>query len=154
GAREVALDPRRAVRVPACQVADAAVERGREEHRLAIAWQPLDDLVDLWLKAHVEHPVCLVENEDANAREIDHAPIDEILEASRCGYQDVRFLGSLGLGAHRLAAVDRGDRKTLYASERLDFVGHLRSELAGWDEHQRRGARVVRRRALDDRYRE
>src|SRR5262249_28570129 len=83
-ARGLALDPRGAVRVRACELADAAVERGREEHRLAIAWQPLDDLVDLRLEPHVEHPVCLVENEDANAREIDHAPIDEILEASGC----------------------------------------------------------------------
>ena len=64
--QRVAFEARRAVRVRARELADLAVERGREEHRLAVAGQAADELVDLGLEAHVEHPVGLVEDEDAD----------------------------------------------------------------------------------------
>ena len=63
-----ALEARGAVRVLLRQLADLAVERGREEHRLAVARQPAHDLVDLRQEAHVEHPIGLVEDEDADLR--------------------------------------------------------------------------------------
>ena len=52
------------VRVRPGELADGAVERGREEHRLAIVGDAAQDPVDLRLEAHVEHPVGLVEDED------------------------------------------------------------------------------------------
>ena len=57
-----------AVRVVPGQLADRAVERGREEHGLTIARQPVHDAVDLRLKAHVEHSVGFVEDEYADVR--------------------------------------------------------------------------------------
>ena len=62
---------------------DLAVERCREEHRLPVARHTSDDLVDLGLEAHVQHPVCLVEYEDADTIER-HDPLrDQILEPAR-----------------------------------------------------------------------
>ena len=52
------------VRVGARELADGAVERGREEHRLTLVRDAPEDLVHLRFEAHVEHPVGLVENED------------------------------------------------------------------------------------------
>src|SRR5439155_691667 len=72
--RELAFDPRGAVRVLAGQLTNGAVERGREEHRLPVPGQPSHELVDLRLEAHVEHPVGFVEDERAYAREIDQLP--------------------------------------------------------------------------------
>ena len=72
-----------AVGVVPRELADRAVERGREEHRLAIARQPADDAVDLRLEAHVEHPVGLVEDENADVREVDEPALGEILRDVR-----------------------------------------------------------------------
>ena len=44
----------------AVQVADRAVERRGEEHRLTLRRQSAHDLVDLRMEAHVEHPIGLV----------------------------------------------------------------------------------------------
>src|SRR5205823_12211080 len=82
-ARELAFDARGAVGVRAGELADAAVERRREEHRLATARQTLDELVDRRLKAHVEHLVGLGEDEEPDARESDHPAIGEIRGSRR-----------------------------------------------------------------------
>ena len=66
--RKRRFEARRAVGVVARQLADRAVERGREEHGLTIARQPVHDAVDLRLKAHVEHSVGFVEDEYADVR--------------------------------------------------------------------------------------
>jgi hypothetical protein len=37
-------------------------ECGREHDRLAVWADVVDDAVDLWLKAHVKHAICLVQH--------------------------------------------------------------------------------------------
>jgi hypothetical protein len=64
---------------------------GREEHGLPLPGEPRDDPVDLGLEAHVEHPVGLVENEDAHAVERDDLAFDEVLQAARRRDEDVRL---------------------------------------------------------------
>ena len=66
--RQVGLEASGEVRVAARQLADLAVERRGEEHRLALRRQHAHDPVDLRLEAHVEHPVGLVEHEHRDAR--------------------------------------------------------------------------------------
>src|SRR5581483_2831933 len=61
--RQLAFEPSREVRVPACQLTDLAVERRGEEHGLALVSQPAHEPVDLRLEAHVQHAVGLVEHE-------------------------------------------------------------------------------------------
>src|ERR1019366_1779630 len=46
-----------------------AVQGGREEQRLALRGAGGDDAVDRRAEAHVEHPVGLIEDEDANTVE-------------------------------------------------------------------------------------
>ena len=152
--RQLALDSRRAVRVLAGEVADAIVERGREEHRLPVARQPAHDPVDLRLEAHVEHPVGLVQDEDADAREVDHAPLGEIFQPAGRRDEDVRVLGPGRLLPERLAAVGCCDLQPFRPDDGLELRGHLRGELARGHEHERRRPRVGGRRVLDDRQRE
>ena len=103
------LDPRGRRRIQVRQLADLAVERGREEHRLPLGGKAPDDLVDLRLEAHVEHPIGLVEDEDGDRVERDEPAIDEILQAARRRYEYMRRAGSLGLRAQRHAPVDGRD---------------------------------------------
>ena len=76
------------MRVRARQLADLAVERGREEHRLPVAREPPHDAVDLRLEAHVEHPVGLVEDEDLDGVEREQAAVEQVLQAT--GRRDER----------------------------------------------------------------
>ena len=109
-----------------------------------------EDPVDLRLEAHVEHPVGLVEDEDADAVERDEAPVDEVGEAARRRDDDVSDACPLALRAERHAAVDGDHREAARASERLELLGHLDGQLARRHEHERRGALLGAVEPLDD----
>ena len=116
--RQLGLEARRVLRVLARELENLAVERRGEEHRLALARHAPQDLLDLRLEAHVEHPVGLVEDEDADAVERDHAPVDQILEPAGRRDEDVRRLRALRLRAERRAAVDGRDAQLLRCRDR------------------------------------
>jgi len=76
----------------------SAVERGGEEHRLAVGGRDgHGDAVDLGLEPHVEETVGLVEHEDRDVLEA-HAPaLDQVVQpAGRCD-DDLRPGGVAGL---------------------------------------------------------
>jgi hypothetical protein len=114
-----------------------ALERGREEQRLAVWRDPLDDPVDGGLEAHVEHPVGLVEDEDLDVLERDVAPLEQVLEPARGGDDDVCAGGLLGLGLEADAAVHDGDRQRPGLHDGLQLVDDLAGELARRGEHER-----------------
>ena len=90
---QLALEARREVRVAPGQLADLAVERGREEHRLPLVAQLAHQLVDLRLEPHVEHAVRLVEHEHLDRVERDEVAVDEILQSTRRRDDHMRRLG-------------------------------------------------------------
>jgi hypothetical protein len=149
--RKLGLAVGGAPRVRAGENSDLTVERGREEHRLAVLREAAHDAVDLRLEAEVEHAVGLVEDEDLDASEVDEAPLGEILQPPRCGDEDVSALDPLGLASERDAAVRDLDPEALRLGERAELVGHLARELAGRDEDERRGSPVGMLRPLHDR---
>ena len=65
------------------ELAGRALERGREEQRLAVVRGLGDDPVDGGLEAHVEHAVGLVEDEDLDLVEGDRAAGEQVLEPAR-----------------------------------------------------------------------
>ena len=79
------------------ELADLTVERRREEHGLPLLRDAAEDLLDLRAEAHVEHPVGLVEDEDADAGERDEPALDQVLETARRRDDDVRALEPLRL---------------------------------------------------------
>ena len=66
------------------------------------------DAVDLRLEAHVEHPVGLVEDEDADVGERDGAPLQQVVQPAGRRDEDVRAARLLDLRRDRRAAVDGG----------------------------------------------
>jgi hypothetical protein len=142
------------VRVRLRELAHGAVEGGREEHRLAIVRDAAQDLVDLRLEAHVEHPVGLVEDEDLDRVEVDHAPVHQVLQPAWRRDQHVCLLGLGGLRGNRHAAVDGCDLEPAHLAEPGQHVGHLDGELPCGDEDEGGGHAVSRLGALDDRDRE
>ena len=142
-ARQLGLDPNRLIRVRAGELADGAVERGGEEHRLAVVGDAAQDLVDLRLEAHVEHPVGLVEDEDRDGVERDEAAVHQVLQPARRGDEHVGLLGLRGLRREGDAAVDGGDLEPARLAELGEDFGHLNRELARRHEHE--GGMAVRR---------
>src|SRR2546423_2638495 len=63
--------------------------RGSEKQRLALRWHVLHNTPDIGQKAHVEHPIRLVEHEDFQRRKI-NGPLTQVIEkAARAGDDDV-----------------------------------------------------------------
>ena len=133
------------------ELADFAVERGREEHRLAVLRHAADDALDLRAEAHVEHAVGLVEDEDLDVVERDHLALDEILKPARRRDDDVRALEPLRLRSDGRPAVGDADPDVLRGREGLDLVGHLERELPGRHEHEGLGGLAVSGDPLDER---
>ena len=74
--------PHRFALVGADELLDVAVERGREQQRLAIGPDLVEDAVDLGKEAHVGHAVGLVHHHDVDLVEADGALVDQVLEAA------------------------------------------------------------------------
>ena len=62
---------------------------GREEQRLPHFGKHGDDLLDVVNKAHVEHAIGFVQNEDFDLVEAQRALIDKIEQAARCCHKDL-----------------------------------------------------------------
>ena len=62
------------------EAVDAAVERGREQHRLVLALDAVEDLLHLGHEAHVGHAVGLVEHEHLDVRDRELAALHQVDE--------------------------------------------------------------------------
>ena len=122
--------------VGAGQTADLAVQRGREEERLALLRQPAHDPVDLRLEAHVEHPVGLVKDEYPHRSDVDHPPLDQVPQPPGSRHQDRGRLGPLRLRSERRAAVDGADVEAARVRRSGQLLGHLGRELARRHQHE------------------
>ena len=126
------------------QRVDRAVERRREQQRLAGGGRLVEQATNLGEEAHVGHAVGFVDDDDLDRGEVDLTPLDEVLEPARAGHEDV------GAPAHRLqlrteagAAVDRSDAQLAGPAEPGELTAHLRGELTGGNEDEaQRPARV------------
>ena len=83
-------DAHRVLHVFADQTLRAAFESGGEEHRLASRRGLAQNAFDGGQKAHVEHAVGFVENDDANGFERDQFAVEKIAEPSRRRDHDLR----------------------------------------------------------------
>ena len=120
------------------ELRDAVGHRRREEQRLPLFWQQLDDLLDVVDEAHVEHGVGFIEDQMAELVEVDESLLDQIQQPTGRRHDDVHppaqlvdltVLGNPAKNDHRtqgrsLAVVD-------------DVLVNLRSEFAGGGQNQR-----------------
>ncbi len=110
--------------------------------------------IDLRLEAHVEHPVGLVEDEDADCREVEEATVSQILKTAGRRDEDVRSSCAICLRLQGHPAVHSGYPKAVRGRDRREILGDLNRELPRRDEDERARAPVLLGRALDDRNRE
>ena len=118
-------------------------DRRREQQRLAIARQHLQDAAQRRQEAHVEHAIGLVEAQDLDARQVDGALLHVIEQASGGGDNDVGAPEQLFLLRHdRDAAENRGDAQVRRHTVGGQRLVHLQRKLAG--RHQDQAARLAR----------
>ncbi|MDR9095843.1 hypothetical protein FEP46_05607 [Burkholderia multivorans] len=137
------LDALRILQQAARQRTDLAVERGREQHRLARLGRCLDDRFDVFDEAHVEHAVGFVEHEHLQLGQVDAAALEVVEQAARRRDQDFRVLRE----QHQLLAVgdaaedaDRAQALQVLAVRRCGGR-HLHREFAGRRQHEQARAR-------------
>ncbi len=120
------------------QLGDGAVQRGREQQRLAVLRQAADDGLDILDEAHVQHAVGFVQHQRVHGIQLDAARLQVVDQAARGGDQHVHAarqrlqLRAVGHAAHdgggaqvgQLAAVGRGG------------FGDLQGQFAGRGQHQ------------------
>jgi hypothetical protein len=84
-------------------------------------------------RAHIKHPVRLVEHDRRDLRKVEATALEVIEYAAGSAYGDMRpFFKRAELRKNRLTAGERQDLKSCVpASELADFAGDLGAELAG-----------------------
>ena len=126
------------------QVLDGAFDGGREEHGLAAGGHGRHDALDGGQKAHVEHAVGFIENQDADAAEVDQRAAEKIVEPAGGGD------GHLGAAANGVqlrvlaeAAHDHGGADAGAGGHLVEGLGNLDGELPRGAQDQRRGGRAA-----------
>ena len=131
--------------VVANQVADVAVERGGEQHRLVAAVAVTKDPLDLRREAVVGHPIGLVERDDLHVVERHLVRLDQIDQAQRRGDHDLDALGQfIDLVVAGGAAVDGQHPHAGVMGDGLEDLGDLDGEFAGRNEHESERTRRLR----------
>ena len=131
------LVPAGLVLVPPHQCVDRTVQRGREQHGLAVGRGEVEQPLDGGKEAHVGHAVGLVHDHDRHRREIDGALRDQILEPAGAGHDDVHSPVQRGpLRAVADAAVDGCHPAAGGRGERGQLPADLLGQLPGRDEDE------------------
>ena len=124
----------------ACELADFAWHRRREEEVLAFRRQVTHELADVVDEAHVEHAVGFVEHEDFSLREVDSALADEVEQAAwRCDENVDAALHALALRAFADTTENGRDADLHEAAVVAEAVCDLGCEFAGGGQDKRAG---------------
>ena len=111
------------------EAADARLEGGAEENRLALLRHGSHEAVDVVAEAHVEHFIGFVEDEGLEAVELDQTALHEVENASRSANDDLgAALQSADLAIIRSTAIDR---RGTHAFLELRQLVDLRTDLHG-----------------------
>ena len=119
------------------QLADRVGHRGREQQRLPLGREPLQNLPDIRKEPHVEHAVGFVQHEAFHVGQVDRALPDMIQQAAGTGDRDFGAVLEPGhLGPHAHAAVDRHAAKIRVRAEVVHGLESLFGQLAGRADNQ------------------
>ncbi len=134
------VDGDRLVLVTPDERVDVAVERCREQQRLALCVGLVDKSTHLGQEPHVGHPVGLVDHDQVDPVEPGDALVHQVGEPPGAGNGDVDATPQRGdLGFELRAAVERVDPHVTARSEPGEVATHLRGELTRGNQHQRAG---------------
>ena len=131
-------DADRVVEVALREARDRARDRGREQGGLALPGQRGQDAVQVLREAHVQHLVCLVEDDDRDLVEPQRAAVEVVHGAARGRHHDIHAAHEARqLRGDRLAPVDGHDPHADLATVAVDRLGDLHRQLARGREHER-----------------
>ena len=141
----------RLVLVATHQLVDVAVERRREQHRLTVRADLVEQPAHRGQEAHVGHPVRLVDHRLVDVGQRQVAVFDEILEPTGASHGDVHAVAQcLGLTAV-VGAAEEGMHPPLIGHRQgVQGIADLLRELTGGREDQ--GPRTARGRLAHHRH--
>ena len=118
--------------------ADLAGHRRGEQRDVLVVGGVGQDRLDVLGEAHLQHLVGLVEDQEAQLREVERALLEVVHDPAGRADDDVDAATQRGqLDAVALAAVDRQDVDALHVGGvLLERLGDLQGELAGGREHE------------------
>lgn len=127
------VHPRRVAQVSRGEIRDFLRHGGREEHRLPIRRDMAEDAVNSRGKAHIEHAIGFVENDDLGMLERSVALADMILQAAGRGDDNLHSAAKLIL---LLLHAFASDQESGVQSKLLENDGDLLREFTRRSEHQ------------------
>jgi len=141
---------RRAI-VTADECLDRGRERGREEHRLPGRRCGSEQLLDVLLEAHVEHPIRLVEDQHADGGQVERAAGEVVRQPARRADDDLAAPFQFGkLPFVGVASIERRHANSRLESTELAGLGaDLHRQLPSRGEHQHLRRPIVRHDLLD-----
>ncbi len=135
--RRGGADVRGAGHVAPREADDRARHGRREQHRLTLGRQHVDDLLDVGQEAQVEHLVGLVEDQALDVLQVQLLLAREVEQPARGADDHVdALLQGLDLGLVGPAAVDRQHAHVADLARREQVVGDLGAQLARGDDDE------------------
>ena len=136
------LDPDRVNQDFAGQTSDFVRHGRRKQQRLAFFWQGRDDLADIAHKAHVEHPVGLVEDQEFGRAQLDMALVHQVEQTAGRGDNDIDAAGEcLDLPMLADATEDHGMVQLQVLAVGAELLADLDRQFTGRRQYQ--GARLT-----------
>ena len=133
----VHLDEGGVVQDASRQLLDLLGHGGAEHQVLALGGQLGDDLFHVMHKAHVQHPVGLVQHEDLDVGEVDEALPHQVVQAAGAGDEDIdALLEGRDLRGLAHAAKDHGAALVQILAVQLKALADLQRQLAGGGQDQ------------------
>jgi hypothetical protein len=120
-----------------CQSSHLPWPRGRPHEDLSVWSDLLDNLADLGLKSHIQHPVCLIQDQVGGPSQVSLAHLEKVNESSWSGNDyfaaivQVPHLRSLGSSAKDTGVLDLGRAAKLnrHLLENLEIFWILKNSL-------------------------
>ena len=133
---------------------DDRLGHGRREHqRAAFGRRRIEDLLEVFAEAHVEHLVRLVEHGDAQRGEVERAAFEVIAQAARRADDDMRAVAERATLLAGVHAADAGrDARMRFLIQPHQLAADLQREFARRCDDQREGEARRRQRAVDEQF--
>ena len=112
--------------------------RRREQHRAAFGRGAVENFLEVFAEAHVEHLVGLVEHDRAQSGQVERAAFEVVTQPARCAHDDVRAVVQGPPLAARVHAADtRGDARAGRGEEPFQLAADLQRQFARRRDYQR-----------------
>lgn len=90
----------------------------------------------LYLKAHIKHAICLVQHQKRHLRQGNASAVNEVVEASGCGHDDVTATGQLlQLCTNIVSAIHTNALELRSEGQTASIQLDLRGKFSRWREH-------------------